>query len=327
MTLSVGKFCHKLASVVRYKVLNQAPDVNAIQPLQPDLFTPRNPDVKGMNRFAVIGDAGSGNDMQYDVAKQMMLAYEKKPFASVLVLGDNVYDHGEPHLFEDKIHKPYKPLFDQGVRFFPVLGNHDVRWGFGDHQLKYWGAPKGFYNYTVGPVEFFAIDTMVMFPGDEDCYTTNPEVARRIAKEQMAWLEKELSKSKAKFKVVYGHYPMYLSELRPRRQEMAREMREQLEPLFQKYGVNLYLAGHEHLYERSRLLPKGFFHIISGAAGCLADLTPIARTYPRKRFIPQNHFMLFEIKENKLTFQTISREGRVLDRGTIEAASRLKETA
>ncbi len=290
------------------------------QSIQPDLFSPHRPDVKGLNRFAVIGDAGSGKKAQWDIARQMLNVYQNhdKPFASVLVLGDNVYEDGEPHLFYERIYEPYKKLFKQHIRFYPVMGNHDVRKDFGDKQLAYWGAPA-YYNFTQGPVEFFALDTTVLLPGYEKCHAQNPFLAQTQAKIQMTWLEKALQDSKAKFKVVYGHYPLYSSGKHALDKESTLKLRSMLEPLFKKYGVHLYLAGHDHHYERTLIDKVHYF--VSGAAGKLRKIFFQNPVQHREKALEKHHFMLFELDKDQLKYEVISRKGTVLDSGVVGPTS------
>ncbi|MBY0404101.1 MAG: metallophosphoesterase, partial [Cyanobacteria bacterium] len=178
----------------------------SIQNIQPLLFStiPLTPEMK---RFAVLGDPGSGTQDQWDIAKQLKKEHAKQPFGSVLVMGDNVYEDGEPQLFEERLYKPYQSLYEKGVRFFPVLGNHDVRKGYGDMQLNYMGAPS-FYSIPLHKdLELFALDTTTFLPGYEECYDKDPALAQKKTEVQLQWLEKALSESKAKFKIVFGHYP------------------------------------------------------------------------------------------------------------------------
>src|SRR5437667_12098215 len=42
-------------------------------------------------KFAAIGDAGSGDPPQYDIANQMTRFHAKFPFDRVIMLGDNIY--------------------------------------------------------------------------------------------------------------------------------------------------------------------------------------------------------------------------------------------
>src|SRR6266849_4740710 len=76
-------------------------------------------------RFAAIGDMGTGDAMQYEVAQRMLAARQAFPFDFVIMLGDNIYGGSSPRDFEKKFEAPYKPLLAAGVKFYAALGNHD----------------------------------------------------------------------------------------------------------------------------------------------------------------------------------------------------------
>jgi len=76
-------------------------------------------------RFAVIGDSGTGEREQYEVAKEMEIYRQKVGFDFVIMLGDNIYGGHRPRDFAEKFEQPYKPLLDAGVKFYASLGNHD----------------------------------------------------------------------------------------------------------------------------------------------------------------------------------------------------------
>ena len=69
-------------------------------------------------RLAVIGDSGTGEKPQFDVAQQMTAFHAAFPFEFVVMLGDNIYGHHEPSDFKRKFEDPYAPLLDAGVKFF-----------------------------------------------------------------------------------------------------------------------------------------------------------------------------------------------------------------
>lgn len=270
-------------------------------------------------RFAVMGDAGTGDLNQALVARQMSFWHQVMPYNSVMVLGDNVYKNGEPALFPDRITRPYQDLQRQGVRFFPVLGNHDVKKGFGDWQLAYWGVPP-FYNFKLGPpgfeVEFWAIDTNLLIPQSSLEGQANPVLARQKAACQMAWLAQSLAQSTASMKVVYGHHPMASrgANTKPGRAFEQQILASQLGPLFSRYGVDLYMSGHEHHYEKPALV-SGTYHLVSGAGG---KLDSAKRGGPEGNgLLKQLHFMLFEITPQGLTYRTISSDGKFIDCGKI----------
>src|SRR2546423_13643993 len=76
-------------------------------------------------RFAVIGDSGTGERPQFEVASLMMKYHDVFPFEFVLMLGDNIYGGNKPQDFKRKFEDPYKPLLDAGIKFYASLGNHD----------------------------------------------------------------------------------------------------------------------------------------------------------------------------------------------------------
>ncbi|MBY0449931.1 MAG: metallophosphoesterase [Cyanobacteria bacterium] len=301
------------------------------RPVQANPLAPRSPFLPGLNRFAVIGDSGSCNPTQAAIAMQMKKTFDRAPFQTVLALGDNVYENGEPAHFYQAVYQAYQALFESGVRFLPVMGNHDVRKRhlsyLGEKQLRYFDVPR-YYRFQLASdprgknaVDFFAIDTTVMLPGYDKCYESKEEtkLARAIAKEQIEWLERQLSQSKAAFKVVYGHYPMYSSGPHAQKEgEILAKLQRKLEPLLIKHGVDLYMAGHEHLYERSEPI-HGVTHVVSGAAGKLdkADFSTPAKSFTRAVGAAANHFMLFEIKPQGLAFQVITSDGSVIDSGLL----------
>ncbi len=289
--------------------------------LQPDLFSPL-PQTDALKRFAVIGDAGNGSQAQYDIGAQMARTWKERPFASVLVLGDNIYEYGDPRLFDTRIQAPYQKLLDNQVRFYAVMGNHDVVKGYGPQQMAYWGVPP-FFNRRLGNVEIFGIDTTVFLPGYAGCYADNPFLAYQQAAVQLAWLDKVLGESTAKYKVVFGHYPIYSSGMHGTKEDATIRLRHILEPLFVKHGVDIYLAGHEHHYEKSQVL-NGVQHFVSGAGGKLRpniyykDNPP----YPREKVFARYHFMLFEETPQGLRYDVIGKKGKVLDSGLVVKQSR-----
>jgi hypothetical protein len=89
-------------------------------------------------------------------------------------------------------------------------------------------------------------------------------------------------------------------------------------PGLSKTGVDFVLAGHSHIYERFRPVapPDGVegsyvTYITSGGGGApLYNIVPnIYHAVAKKKY----HFCLFDVKDNKLTMDTIDIDGRVID--------------
>src|SRR5687767_9558502 len=83
------------------------------------------PNRPGSLKFAAIGDNGTGDRPQYEVAQQMTKSRAAFNFDLVIMLGDNMYGGQRPADFVRKFEEPYAPLLAAGVRFQAALGNHD----------------------------------------------------------------------------------------------------------------------------------------------------------------------------------------------------------
>ena len=197
-------------------------------------------------RLAVIGDMGTGEQPQLDVALQMVKSRETFPFEFVITLGDNLYSGGQPSDFDRDFAVPYKPLLDAGVLFYATLGNHDKTNERFYKPFNMNGA--NYYTYKKGNVRFFALDSNYM------------------DLKQTAWLETKLREAgNGVWKICYFHHPLYSSGAF---HGPATDLRKVLEPLFVKYGVDVVFAGHDHVYERVRP-QQGIYYFTEGASGSL----------------------------------------------------------
>jgi hypothetical protein len=254
----------------------------------------------GSCRFAVIGDTGTGAQAQYDVGKQMAAYHAKFPFTFVIMVGDNIYGTDSAGDFQRKFEAPYKPLLDAGVKFYAALGNHD-----NPTQNAYTHFNMGRQRfYTFKPkdgVRFFALDT------------------NYLDRQQLEWLQKELTASGSDWKIPFFHHPLYSSA---RKHGSQVDLRRQLEPLFVKHGVEVVFAGHDHVYERIKP-QKGIYYFVSGAGGSLRKGDLDRRTgLTEVGFDTDYHFMLVEIDGHDMHFQAISRTGQTVDSGVIHQTAR-----
>lgn len=257
----------------------------------------------GSIRFAVIGDAGRGDQAQREVAAQMVAWRARFPFDFVLMLGDNIYDRHTRQDYVDKFEAPYAVLLDAGVAFHAAIGNHDDpasvfydKFNMGGRRYYTFRRSESRVQALVGAAaRFFALDT------------------RSIDPRQIAWLRTALAESGSNWKICFFHHPLYTSG---RYQSGARPLRIALEPVLLEGGVQVVFSGHEHVYER--LEPQnGILYFVSGAAGSLrrGDLRP--STITAKGFDEDFHFMLVEISGDELFFQAITRMGATVDAGVV----------
>jgi hypothetical protein len=245
-------------------------------------------------RFAVIGDSGTGDGPQYDVAQRMKASHDKVSFNFVIMLGDNIYGGHSPEDFARKFETPYKPLLDAGVKFYASLGNHD------DPNLERLYKPfnmngERYYTFKKGDVQFFALDSNYMDPA------------------QLGWLNQNLQNSKSKWKICYFHHPLY-SDGKHHGADV--DLRAQLVPLFQRYGVNAVFSGHEHVYQRMK--PQdGICYFVLGNSGKLMTNDFKTTKDLDKSFDTDLSFMLVEIAGDTLYYQTIARNGETIDSGSV----------
>ncbi|HYN07666.1 MAG TPA: metallophosphoesterase [Vicinamibacterales bacterium] len=266
----------------------------------------------GSLRFAVMGDTGRGDRAQYDTANEMARWREQFDFSFVLMLGDNIYAAGTPENYAARFERPYKALIDAGVTFYAALGNHDPpdQWNYPLFHMdgnRYYSFTKkdGALPIATDQVQFFALDTVT------------------LDSEQLVWLQRELGRSKADWKICFYHHPLYTSG---RYRTSAFRLRTRLEPIFLQYGVDVGLSGHEHFYERI-VMRGGVQYFTSGAGGALRrnDMSPSPWT--AAGFDADTHFMLMEISGDILYFQAISRTGQTIDSGGLKRGADRKPPA
>jgi 3',5'-cyclic AMP phosphodiesterase CpdA len=244
-------------------------------------------------KFAVIGDSGTGDPEQYQVADQMTRFHAKFAFDRVIMLGDNIYGGQTPQDLVTKFSQPYKALLSAGVKFYASLGNHDSP-NNRNYPLFNMGGER-YYSVVAKNVRFFALDSDQIDP------------------KQLAWLTDALKNSKDDWKICYFHHPLYSDG---GTHGPSVDIRVVLEPLFVTYGVNVVFSGHDHIYER--LTPqKGINYFVEGAGGQLRKGDTNRSATTAKAFDQDQSFMLVEIDGDLLSFQTISRTGVTVDSGTI----------
>jgi predicted phosphodiesterase len=258
----------------------------------------RPPVGAGSVKFLVLGDTGTGDRAQLEVAAQAWKSHQVFPYEFAIMLGDNIYGSERPQDFARKFEQPYKPILDANIPFYAALGNHD------DPNQRYY-KPFGmggqrFYSYQKQDVRFFALDSNYM------------------DKDQQAWLEKELSSSTAKWKIPYFHHPLYSSG---GAHGSEVDLRAIIEPMFIKYGVNVVFAGHEHFYER--LKPqKGIAYFTAGGSAKLREGDIQTSAMTAKGFDTEQSYMVVEIDGDVLRFQAISRHGKIVDSGEVHRVAK-----
>ena len=252
------------------------------------------PNKEGTVRFLVIGDTGTGSDKQLEVAQMMRRYRQAFPFEFVLMMGDNMYGSEKAIDYKEKFENIYRPLLDQKVKFYAALGNHDeANQRFYEHFNM---EGQEYYRFKKGNVSFYALNSNYM------------------DKKQVDWLQGKLATDTSTWKIAYFHHPPYSSG---GKHGSDTKLRQIVEPLFMRYGVNVVFAGHEHFYERIKP-QKGIYYFISGAGGKLRK-GDVKKSSPltAKAFDRDMSFMLIEVDGEQMHFQVVSRTGETVDSGIV----------
>lgn len=245
-------------------------------------------------RFAAVGDIGDGSANEAAVAAAIARSHSSRRFDLLLLVGDLIYPEGDPAQYEEKFAKPYAPVTDLGIEIRAVLGNHDVLTD-PDGMISAFKMPSRYYSIEEGPAHFFALDSS---PGVVDA-------------SQATWLDAELSRSEARWKVVLLHHPIYSSGLHG----STVPIRDALESMLVRHGVQLVLSGHDHNYERTIPL-NGIVHIVSGA-GCCPRAGPVKANSFTASFQVGLGFVVGEVRSDVIEISRVAVEGNVTDSFTI----------
>jgi tartrate-resistant acid phosphatase type 5 len=274
-----------------------------ITPSATTTFTPRPTATPVV--FAAIGDYGSGDQYEADVAN-LVLSW-KPDF--IITLGDNNYPSGAADTIDQAIGQffhsyiyPYKGSYGEGAdinRFFPCLGNHDLHTNNGQPYFDYFTLPgnQRYYDFTWGPVHLFALDDI----------ETEPDGVG-VSSIQAEWLKAELAASTSPWNIVYMHYPPYSSGLHGST-DWARWP-------YKDWGADAVLAGHDHTYER--LEEAGLPYFVNGLGGGGIYYFPDILDGSVIRYGADYGAMRIEAMDSFIQFEFINRSGEIVDSYELE---------
>ncbi|MCY0996516.1 metallophosphoesterase [Myxococcus sp. MISCRS1] len=277
----------------------------------------RTAPVPGTRRvhFAAMGDFGTGGSDQRRVTARMV---QTKPELFV-ALGDNAYPDGTEADFQEHLFVPMAELLSQ-VPLFASPGNHEYVTNQGqpylDNLYMPTNNPEGterYYSFDWGHVHFVSLDS--------NCAIGLSSAERCSLARQKAWLETDLAGTTQPWKVVFFHHPPWSSG----EHGSQLTMRRQFAPLFEKYGVDLVLTGHDHNYERSKPMKGddvassgGIPYLVVGGGG--ATLRAFDTSQPAWSAMRDNKaygFLDVEVVDGLLTANLLTTDGKVLDSLTL----------
>jgi hypothetical protein len=265
----------------------------------------------GSISFVAFGDSGIGSSEQRQIGG--LIGRENVDLA--LHTGDIVY--GTSSTTGDATYATYQAWFFDiyawlsRLPFAPAEGNHDSRPTNGDGRayldlfsLPTNGAiPERYYSFDEGPVHFIVLDTEYAFQ----------DTTRRAA--QLSWIESDLSATRQPWKIAVFHRSPYSSGT-----EHGSDLtvRAAFGPLFERYGVDLALSGHDHGYERTIPIREStstsdrpVTYVVTGGGG--AALYPVGTSTWTAYSASRYEYVRGRADNCTLTLEAIGLDGAAFD--------------
>jgi len=261
--------------------------------------------------FILIGDTQRNPKV---TARLAAVAFARRP-NFVVHLGDVVDDGRSKDQWVNDLLGPCRDLIAR-VPIYPCIGNHEKNHAY---YYQYFSLPKPeyYYSFTYGNAEFFSIDTnKKVGPGSE----------------QYKWLDEALGKSKAKWKFVYHHHPVYTSDdddygntWKGIASGQGDRNARQLATLYDKHKVDVVFSGHVHFYERSHPIREGKVHprdgtvylISGGGGGRLENFAPVPPAF-KAQCRSVYHICYVTVLDNKFSLRAFDEHGALFDVFEIE---------
>ncbi len=232
-----------------------------------------------------IGAAGDWGSARNDNWKQTVDLMIKNKINLALGLGD--YSYSSVEEFEPVVNE----LKEAGIPMKGAKGDHDS-----NSYAELFGQPSMVHAFDAGLARIIMLD------------------AYKSPSSNAAFLEKELQSTTKPWKIVVTTTPLYTS---PSNHGTDEDQTDALQPLLDKYGVDLVMWGDNHNYERIKFPNKHTVFVQSGTAG---------RSHYEfdgqiKESIYQNDndygFTKIVIGDKSLMGQFISHSGKILDEFSI----------
>jgi tartrate-resistant acid phosphatase type 5 len=273
-------------------------------------------------RFIAFGDWGRDTKMR----QSFFNVFEKKKYELdfVILLGDNFYPNGVTDVKDTQFENSLRQ-FPSFLRLYALLGNHDYH-SDAYSQVLYsslhhrWRMPFFYYDeiLPVGDtsLHLICLDTCILAPLFTRelfiaCHVSEKKQLEflhhvsRLQFEHKKWIAETLAKSKSRWKIVCGHYPL----LSNGPHHLSTELSTFLRPLFQKYDIDAYISAHDH--NGQIFLEKNTYFFVSGAV--MEHIYPTQNRGFQQVF--QSHHsgvFQFEFTQQTMTVNYIEKDGNTV---------------
>lgn len=204
-------------------------------------------------RIWALGDSGTAN-ADARAVRDAYQTYTGSVHTDLwLMLGDNAYENGEDVEYQLAVFETYPEMLRKSV-LWPTRGNHENSSAvyYGNFSMPTQGQAGGvasgseaFYSFDFANVHFICLDS--------------DATSRVVGGPMLTWLENDLASTTQDWIVAFWHHPPYTKGSHDSDDDSdssgrMRDMRQNVLPILEDYGVDLVLSGHSHSYERSFLI-------------------------------------------------------------------------
>ena len=215
------------------------------------------------------------------------------------------------------------PVFSE-IPLMPANGNHESNFPSGkpERYLDFFSLPvngpegfkEEFYSFDYGSGHITVLNSWV-FSGEQRLETKDYAALKE-------WITKDLENSKATWKIVVTHLPAYAvySDVN------ADAVKKNWAPIFEQYGVDLVLVGHQHVYSRSFPMYQGSIDYEKGVTYIMGNSGPkfyssADERYSEKTIYDTSTYQVVHIDGNTMEVLTYDADGNELDYWSASAES------
>jgi hypothetical protein len=272
---------------------------------------------RGRNvQFLYLGDAQTGFE---GWGRLLKAGHSRHPRADFIVLAGDLVDRGNERTNWDHFFLRAAGVFDR-MPLMPCVGNHEYldmgpRLYRAFFELPHNGPnrvdPDLIYHFECGDAFFAMLDSTLAVSDSNQ------------ARLQAEWLDQALTQTRATWKFVIFHHPVYPSH--PWRDSPA--MRTHWVPIIDKHHVDLVLQGHDHAYlrtyplrahHRAEASHPGTIYLIAVSGDKFVDQP--ARDYIERGFtrVPTYQTIDVNAQLNQLSYRAWTEDGKIVDQFTID---------
>ncbi len=258
--------------------------------------------------FAVTSETGGYGDDAINRRLFAQIARHRPDF--LIVAGDAVGRGSEYDEWERWFFGPARKLL-HSTPFYLCPGNHeeDSPWFY---DFVAYPDPKNYYAFDYGGASFLGLDSTRLVDYVDGDPVASPELTSTSPQWQFA--ERSLARSDSTWKIVFFHYPPYVSG------DYQVEQMRALSPLFDAHSVDLVFNSHTIVYERSHPLKDGredeedgTVYVVAGGAGAKPNWLHPKRAWHTAHSMAVPHFVQVSVANRTLELRAVDEDGAVFD--------------